>query len=648
MSTYENQKEFDRMYLAWEQYIKEGVINHEVVRPVIARSWLRSRGYGIDPFDEKILTISDTKEISKRLSSSSALVKAAHPLMIAAYKMVSGSKFRVDLTDAEGYFLFSVGQDEVFRKTSKLNPMTGVCRSESWIGTCGIALALVENEPIQIYSAEHYNCHLHEWTCSSVPIHSPTGEILGVLNISGHYSLIHRHTLGMAVGMARAIELSLGNTQTIDNLRDYQKVTDLIIKEVCDGLVVFDRERKVLQSNQKGLEIFLSLRKKGGNELTNILQNDEEITDKEITAVINRRKKSFYMTKRTISEENRGGIRECLVFKDLENVHKIAQRIHGKQAFYTFADIIGEHEAIRNAVQEANIAAKEDCPVLLIGETGTGKEMFAQAIHNTSSRRGGPFIAINCGAVPADLIESELFGYEAGAFTGAREGGKPGKIEMADGGSLFLDELDSMPLSMQTKLLRVLQTKQVSRIGGYNDIPVDIRLISASKKDLFAEVEKGVFRDDLFFRVNIVTIHIPPLRNWQSDIPLLCDHFLKRLIARDFKQIKGISSETMDIFMGYSWPGNVRELEGCIERAYIFEERPYITPKSIPSYIHKQKEVFSDGEATTEVATLEDMELRVIQRTLRNYNGNISQAARSLGIARDSLYRKIRKFGLRN
>jgi transcriptional regulator of acetoin/glycerol metabolism len=645
MGIHENQKHFENMRTAWRQFIESGVIDQEIVRPVIGKSWLRSREYGIDPFDEKTLTISDTKEISRRLSNASAVVKAAHPLMMAAYRMVSGSGFRVDLTDAEGYFLFSVGQDEVFRKNSRLNPMTGVCRNEKWIGTCGIALAIVENEPIQIHSAEHYNYHLHEWTCSSVPIHSQTGEIVGVLSVAGHHSLIHRHNLGMAVGMARAIELSLENAQTIDNLRHQQKVTDLIIKEVCDGLVVFDQERKVLQSNPKGLEIFLSL-EKDNNTLPQILETKNEVVDQEITTVINRRKKSFYMTRGIISEESRGGAQVCLVFKDSENVHRMTQRIQGKQAFYSFDDIIGEHRVIKKAIQEATIAANESCPVLLIGDTGTGKEMFAQAIHNASSRGKGPFVPINCGAIPADLIESELFGYETGAFTGARSGGKPGKIEMADRGTLFLDELDSMPLSMQTRLLRVLQTGLVCRIGGTHDIPVNIRLISASKKDLFQEVEKGVFRDDLLFRVNIVTIYLPPLKDWKDDIPLLCDYFLRRLVARNSKSIRGISPDVYDIFMKYHWPGNVRELEGCIERAYIFENGQHITPKSLPSYIHGEKTPSLKKESVTVGGTLEGMELKMIEGTLRECNGNISRAASSLGIARDSLYRKIRKFGI--
>lgn len=640
---------FTKMKRAWERFIENKKIDEEVVRPVIMKSWIRSKKYGVDPTAD--INISNTYDISDRLQKSNTLIDAARPPITVLNQIVKGTGFRINLTDNEGYFLISEGDDEVLQKTTVLNRHLGVCRNEHIAGTCGISLSLVEDKPIQVNSFEHYNFHLHEWTCSSAPIHGPKGNIVGVLNISGHYSLINRHTLGMVAGIASAIELTLKNEQTINELHYYRDITDLIIKEVYEGLIVYDSQGKLSHSNPKGLEIMSAI--VGNEDISNytklkdknhFFEFQHELLNKEFSTVIKRKRKYFYMTTRFISSDNKKKNYKCIFFKNQEEIHKITQRvIYSQRALYTFDDIIGKHETFNETIREAKLAAVSDAPVLMIGETGTGKEMFAQAIHNASVRKSGPFVAINCGAIPADLIESELFGYEAGAFTGARKGGKPGKLEMANGGAIFLDELDSMPLNMQIKLLRVLQTKHVSRIGGERDIVVDVRLISASKRDLLKEIEKGTFRDDLFYRVNTITINLPPLRNRKSDIPLLCDYFLKRLISRNYKPIYRIAPESLNILINYSWSGNVRELEGCMERAYVFENGNSITPESLPSYISNQVIESSDSNNGK---SLQNYERKLIAGTLKDCKGNVSQAARSLGIGRDTLYRKIGKYAI--
>lgn len=640
---------YTQMKSAWERFVNKGVIDKNTVRPEIAESWVRSKKFGVDPTAD--LTSSNLYDIAERLKKSSALVNAAHEPIAALAQMVKGSGFRINLTDGEGFFLISEGDEAVLERTTVLNKHIGVCRNEYAVGTCGISLALVEDKPIQVNSFEHYNAFLHDWTCSSAPIHDQNKNIAGVLNISGHHTLVHRHTLGMVVGLARAIELALINQNTIKKLHSCGEVSNMILQEAYEGVIIFDNQGKICLSNRRGTDILSSLI--GNRFITNlrslqkandIFNFDREIVDKEISTVMGRKRKFFYLTVRTITDVEKKDIYHCIFFKDIEKIQRITQRIHGQQAFYTFDDIVGENGLLKKAVDEAKLAAKEISPILIIGKTGTGKEMFAQAIHNHSFRSKGPFIAINCGAIPADLIESELFGYEAGAFTGARKGGKPGKIEMADGGTLFLDELDSMPLNMQTKLLRVLQTGMVNRIGSERLIPVDIRLISASKKDLMEEVENGVFRDDLFFRINTITIPLPSLSESRSDILLLCDFFLKRLISRSYKPIRGIDPEVYKMFETYSWPGNVRELESCIERAFVFATGDVITAGSIPSYITKKATVTHGARNTIANESLRDYECKIIEKTLIENNGNISKSARILGIGRDTLYRKMRKY----
>jgi len=638
-----------QMKSAWEKFINSGTIDRNVVRPEIAESWIRSKKYGVNPIGN--LTSTSLYDITERLKKSSALVNAAREPITALAKMVKGSDFRINLTDSEGYFLISEGDEAVLERTTVLNKHIGICRNEHVVGTCGIALALVEDRPIQVNSYEHYNKYLHDWTCSAAPIHDQNKNIVGVLNISGHYTLVHRHTLGMVVGLARSIELALINQNTIKKLHRYGEIANMILREAYEGIVIFDNQGEICFSNRKGIHILSSLI--GNRVITNLqsLQKENnifhfysEIVDKEISTIMDRKRKFFYMTVRVIADVEKRDIYHCIFFKDCEKVQKITQKIHGEQAYYTFDHIIGKNRLLQKATAEAKLAATENSAVLIIGKTGTGKEMFAQAIHNYSSRSRGPFIAINCGAIPVDLIESELFGYEAGAFTGARKGGKPGKIEMADGGTLFLDELDSMPLNMQTKLLRVLQTRMVNRIGSERLIPVDIRLISASKKDLMEEVENGVFRDDLFFRVNTITITLPSLSERRDDIPLLCEFFLKRLLSRNYKPIQGIDPRVYSIFESYSWPGNVRELESCMERAFVFESGNFITPKSIPSYILKKTVPSQMVEKPVFNCSLKDYEYKIIEKTLMESNGNISKAARILKIGRDTLYRKMRKY----
>lgn len=637
----------EKMREAWHTFVSGGEIDEELVRPEIAKSWLRSREYGVDPRAD--LTVSDGHDISDRLKKSSMLITAAREPVAALAQMVKGTGFRINLTDSEGYFLISEGDEAVLQRTSVLNSHIGVCRNESSAGTCGISLSLIEDKPIQVNSFEHYNKYLHDWTCSSAPIHDQSSNIVGVLNISGHYTLVHRHTLGMVVGLARAIELAITNQNSIRQLNRCGKISNMIIQEAYEGVVIFDGEGKICLSNQRGIDILSSLI--GSRYITSIqllrqhtdiFDFDRGLFEREISIVIEGKRKSFYMTVRTMPETGKRDLYYCIFFKSIEEVHKIAQRVHGQQAFYTFDNIVGAHELIKKAVNEGQLVANERAPILIIGKTGTGKEMFAQAIHNYSLRRNGPFIAINCGAIPAELIESELFGYEAGAFTGARKGGKPGKIGMAHTGTLFLDELDSMPHNMQIKLLRVLQTCVVNRIGSEKSIPVNIRLISASKKDLMEEVEKGIFRDDLFFRVNTITITLPPLSERKRDIKLLCDFFLKRLISCTYKPIRGIAPDVYRIFESYSWPGNVRELEGCIERAFLFENSNYITKNSIPAYINKRVEPCSTDMDVTGRGSLRDHEHILIEKTLKECDRNISKAARRLGIGRDTLYRKIK------
>jgi transcriptional regulator with GAF, ATPase, and Fis domain len=351
--------------------------------------------------------------------------------------------------------------------------------------------------------------------------------------------------------------------------------------------------------------------------------------------------------------------------------------------------LVGESAAIRQVYQVVEKVADTPSTVLITGESGTGKELVARALHDNSSRRAGPFIKINCAAIPKTLMESELFGYEKGAFTGA-VGSKPGRFELAHGGSLFLDEIGEIPVEMQVKLLRVLQESEFERVGGIKTIKVDVRLITATNRDLAAEITTGGFRDDLYYRLNVVPIHLPPLRERREDIPLLVDHFLARFNERLKKQIAGAAPEALERLVSHQWPGNIRELENVIERTILFcedthirladlpgelggtpnqamspptaslEERPISAATSSGNLPMVQnptaappttlppvgEEVGSLKEAVR--AETERVERELIQRALDETAGNVTQAARKLQISRKSLQTKMKELGLRD
>ncbi len=331
------------------------------------------------------------------------------------------------------------------------------------------------------------------------------------------------------------------------------------------------------------------------------------------------------------------------VFKEVKRVRKLANKIVGRQAIYTFDKIIGQNKKFFKTIEFAKQIADSRSTILITGESGTGKEVFAQSIHNYGDRREESFIPLNCGAIPKNLIESELFGYDEGAFTGAKKSGHPGKFEIADGGTIFLDEIGEMPLDMQTRLLRVIEEGTVSRIGSTKEIVVDVRIIASTNKNLAKEVKRGNFRKDLFFRLNVLPLRLPSLRERRDDIPLLIEYFMNRISKRINKKMFPIPEDYMKKLVHYDWPGNVRELENLVELMLNTGEICDIGTK-------EKQDVQADFPYETKGAdfNLENVERRYISRAMRYFNGNITKSAKALGIGRNTLYRKIRKYRLNN
>lgn len=348
-----------------------------------------------------------------------------------------------------------------------------------------------------------------------------------------------------------------------------------------------------------------------------------------------------------------------VLFRDLDELEQLYTKVYKiekelnmyknefkkiNSAKYQLDSIIGESREIKELKELTKRIANTNSNVLILGETGTGKELFANAIHSLSKRKEGPFIKVNCGSIPSELLESELFGYEEGAFTGAKKGGKIGKFKAADGGSIFLDEIADLPMNMQVKLLRVLQEKEIEKIGSNTPEKIDVRIISATNKDLEEMIKKGEFRLDLYYRLNVVSLVIPPLRKRKDDIAILSNNLIEKISSEERIRVDGISKNAIDLLKKYDWPGNVRELENVLERAINYlDGETIIRIKHLPSKISGLKE---DRELKSLKEEMEEYEKEIVSNALIASNGNKSKAAEILKISRTALYEKIEKYSL--
>ncbi len=349
------------------------------------------------------------------------------------------------------------------------------------------------------------------------------------------------------------------------------------------------------------------------------------------------------------------------MFRDVRELRTLAEKLdllenklkfyekelkHYQKYRYTFSNIIGQSPAILRTKGLAERAAHGKATVLLRGESGTGKELFAHAIHAASTRHDQPFVRVNCGAIPAELLEAELFGYEEGAFTGAKKGGKPGKFELANRGTIFLDEIGDLPLAMQAKVLRILQEKEVERVGSNRLQQLDIRVIAATHRDLEKMIGEGEFRRDLYYRLNVFTVTIPPLREREGDVMLLSEHLLAKFQHELGLSLRKLDRWVVELFQLYAWPGNVRELQNALERAINVAEGGMIQLKDLPLYLQDLEGRRGNTALQPLALELAEAERKAIIKALKTTGGNKTNAAEILGIHRTNLYRKMEKYGL--
>ncbi len=654
--------------LAWETFINSGDIKRKIISPPIAESWIKCANSGVNPSNGKGRIILENNAFRELVEKNEAIINTAKPLMQNLYKFFQGSSFVVVLTDAHGYILELFGDHDRLQSAQKLNFLPGANWKEDDVGTNAIGTVLSLSTPIQVSGAEHFCQHHHCWTCSAAPIMDEYGKVTAVLDISGPANASYSHTLGMVVAAAEAITMQLKMQRKNKELTLANKRLTSIFNTMSEGVILIDRtgiihevnpvaNRMLDKSNEEVVgHSFESILGGKTPHIQRMLSISEPYSDVELLVPHRNGTSHCLISGEPITDEqgNPGG--GVIVMRPIKQVKSLVNRFSGHCTAFQFNDIIGNSPKIREAVRIASLTAVSMSNVLLQGESGTGKELFAQAIHHGSARRGGPYIALNCGAIPRELIGSELFGYEGGAFTGARREGRPGKFELASGGTLFLDEIGDMPLEHQVALLRVIQDRAITRIGSSRVIPTDVRLICASNKDLAREVERGAFRQDLYYRLNVISITVPTLRERGEDIILLFNHFLDAIGKKQGLQF-AVEPEVLDFLPRYHWPGNVRELHNLVERAASLVEGNTIclhhfppelfrlqqTPQLQPAaeFCRKSNIVSLREQARQQV---EQNERKSIVCLLNECGGNITAVAKRLQIARSTVYRKMRSF----
>ncbi|HEV2579348.1 MAG TPA: sigma 54-interacting transcriptional regulator, partial [Ktedonobacteraceae bacterium] len=601
----------------WKQFVLQGVTQEDVLPPALMQSWRRCAASGLDPYGE---VAQEAETIDGASGVSQHMLALVRPVMEDLHQFVEGSECVVAFADADVCIVDCFGDKDIQEELEHLGLHRGASWREEFQGSNAFSLALQESFPIQLDGAMHYRAALHPLYTSAAPVHDLMGSAVGALGVIGRHEQCHPHTLGMITAAAQAISNQLQMQVWLNNANDLLAELKSILQTLPEGVLLLRNDGVISQMNTPaGAMLGLVPARVNGRRLSDVLPlpvmlsqaitRQQPLTDEEIvfetargrvTCLCSLRPISNYHTDTSLADivgspASVGVIGATglsladpvttdgyvLILRSIERVQRLVNRMTGARARLTFDNVVGATPALKEAMRLALLAARSNSTVLLRGETGTGKEIFAQSIHNSSARVDGPFVAVNCAAIPRELINTELFGYEGGSFTGADRQGRSGKFEQAHGGTLFLDEIGDMPLDLQTALLRAIETRSIVRVGGQRVIPVDVRIIAATHRDLREEARHGNFRSDLFYRLNVLTIHIPALRERAGDIPLLAHHFLQRQ-SRALGRSLTITPEAMEAIRGYNWPGNIRELENLLERVAYLMPGSVITLADLP------------------------------------------------------------------
>nr|WP_082988624.1 sigma-54-dependent Fis family transcriptional regulator [Janthinobacterium psychrotolerans] len=621
---------------------------------IIETSRRRSVDYGLRPESVADFSPLAHSDLSVLIEQNRLLHAHAVPAMETLYQQIVNTHNMVILTDATGVIVHSLGDDDFLEKASRVALQPGVAWSEASKGTNAIGTAIAENSPTLVHADQHYLAANHFLTCSAAPITDHLGKVIGVLDVSGDQRSFHKHTMALVRMSALMIENQLFSATFEDAITLHFHTRPEFIGTLMEGIASFSPGGRFLAANRNGLfqlglpfsalqshtfsslfglpvsALFEHYRTAAPGLLTLCMHNGVRVYGRAQLRLAN-----------SVFQQSLSGERTAPATPAVAANQAAAQarRLSGLRYLRT-----GDAQ-LELVIDKVTRVLGRDIPIMIMGETGTGKELLAQAIHNDSPRAMSPFVAVNCASIPETLIESELFGYEDGAFTGARKKGAVGKILQANGGTLFLDEIGDMPFSLQARLLRVLQERMVTPLGSDKSIPVNVELICATNHNLRERMARGLFREDLYYRLNGLVVKLPPLRE-RTDLETV----VRKILATEAEHGRHhVSPEILALFRRHRWPGNFRQLTNLLRTAIVMAgDEMEICLRHMPDDFLDDIEQNPAPDATASAerllaqgASLGEMEQSVIAKSLAAHGGNVSATARALGVSRNTIYRKI-------
>jgi transcriptional regulator of acetoin/glycerol metabolism len=627
--------------------------------PSIQKSHERSQTFGLSASMRPDYDVLPAAELALKLEQSRILCAHATPVMETLHEQIVNTQSMIVLTDAEGLILHSIGDDDFLKRAEKVALRPGANWAEERQGTNAIGTAIAECSPTVVHGEQHYLAANRFLTCSSVPILDPYGDLIGVLDVTGNHYSYHQHTMALAKMSVQMIENHLFTNTFRETLQIAFHGRPEFLGTLMEGIAAFTCDGRFLSANRSAqFQLGMPLAALRAHTLSSLFG----LTSAQL---IDRLRAS---RDRHLSLNLNSGAVICAHVE----FRRVAHADDGllPQASYSPAKPVQRSDPPPAAVaagtlsklsyldtgdpQIATVIAKvrkvlgKDIPILITGETGTGKELLAQAIHNDSPRRSGTFVAVNCASIPESLIESELFGYEEGAFTGARRKGATGKLLQANGGTLFLDEIGDMPYPLQVRLLRVLQERLVNPLGSAKSIPVDIAIICATHRDLREMIAQNSFREDLYYRLNGLVVKLPPLRE-RTDLATVIQKMLQNASLDELHgQRLSVASDVMTLFEHCAWPGNFRQLGNLLRTAAaMVDEDGEIRREHLPDdFFDDLRSAARPTAGMVEAdplqgGRLQDVTACVIAAAVAQHRGNVSAAARALGVSRNTIYRKL-------